>query len=158
MTELKALITKYARKVPCVIQTKDAEGKITEEPSGYGLVTNAVPIIVQEVIPAIASRCTPSSDGTTLLYKDDVFRIAYQGAGVEYQAADGSWNDTSGIPVSEYVDKPQRINPALQRKYGVASSASASASSSSSGTGSKVTIHLLTADAESIVSQEVSIP
>ena len=154
MTELKALITKYARKLPCVIQTKDAEGKITEEPSGYGLVTNAVPIIEQEVIPAIASKCTPSADGIITLFKGDALRIAYQGAGVEYQTEDGSWNDTSGIPVSEYVDKPQRINPALQQKYGVAYSASASAS----GTGSKVTIYLLTAEAEQIINQEVTIP
>lgn len=158
MTELKALITKYARKVPCFIWTKDAEGEIIEEPSGYGLITNAVPIIEQEVIPVIASKCVSTDEGTTVLYKDDVFRIAYQGAGVEYQTEDGSWNDTSGIPVSKYVDKPQRISHALQQKYGIISDASASTSSSSSGTGSKVTIHLLTADAESIVSQEVSIP
>lgn len=158
MTELKALITKYAREVPCFIWTKNAEGKIIEEPSGYGLVTNAVPIIEQEVIPTIASRCVSSAEGFTELFKTGIHRIAYQGAGVEYQAADGFWKDTSGVPVSEYVDKPQRISPALQQKYGIASSASASASSSSSGTGSKVTIHLLTADAESIVSQEVTIP
>ena len=158
MTELKALITKYAREVPCFIWTKNAEGKIIEEPSGYGLVTNAVPIIEQEVIPAIASKCVSSAEGTTVLYKDDAFRIAYQGAGVEYQAADGSWNDTSGIPVSEYVDKPQRISHALQHKYGIISDASASTSSSSSGTGSKVTIYLLTAEAEQIINQEVTIP
>ena len=154
MTELKALITKYARKVPCFIWTKNAEGKIIEEPSGYGLVTNAVPIIEQEVSPTSASRCVSSAEDFTELFKNGIHRIAYQGAGVEYQAADGSWNDTSGIPVSEYVDKPQRISHALQQKYGIISDASAS----SSGTGSKVTIHLLTADAEQIINQEVTIP
>ena len=147
MTELKALITKYAREVPCFIWTKNAEGKIIEEPSGYGLVTNAVPIIKQEVIPAIASKCTPSADGIITLFKGDALRIAYQGAGVEYQAADGSWKDTSGVPVSEYVEKPQRISHALQQKYGI-----------DSGTGSKVTIYLLTAEAEQIINQEVTIP
>ena len=77
---------------------------------------------------------------------------------MEYQTEDGSWNDTSGIPVSEYVDKPQRISHALQQKYGIISDASASTSSSSSGTGSKVTIYLLTAEAEQIINQEVTIP
>lgn len=77
---------------------------------------------------------------------------------MEYQAEDGSWKDTSGIPVSEYVDKPQRISHALQQKYGIISDASASTSSSSSGTGSKVTIYLLTAEAEQIINQEVTTP
>ncbi len=71
---------------------------------------------------------------------------------MEYQAEDGSWKDTSGIPVSEYVDRLQRISTALQQKYGVSANASASASS-----GSKVRICLLDASAEEIVSQEVII-
>ena len=106
-----------------------------------------MPIIEQEVIPTIASRCVSSAEGFTELFKNGIHRIAYQGAGVEYQAADGSWKDTSGVPVSEYVDKPQRISHALQQKYGI-----------DSGTGSKVTIYLLTAEDEQIINQEVTIP
>ena len=148
MTETKNLVIKYAKEIPSYMQTLNDDGSINYDvPNGTSLTMNILPLIEGEVFPAIVSRFTKDGD-TTVLYKTaDGLRIAYQGAGVEYQTSDGLWKDTSGIPVSEYFDKPQRISHALQHKYGIASVS-----------GSKVTIHLVNASAEYIVSQEVSIP
>lgn len=124
---------------------------IQDVDNGFAQRPMMQPIIQNEILPAIANKAIDNWDYVDL-YKYDGLRIAYQGAGVEYQAEDDSWKDTSGIPVSEYVDRLQRISTALQQKYGVSANASASASS-----GSKVRICLLDASAEEIVSQEVII-
>jgi len=116
MTELKALITKYARKVPCFIQTKNNKWEIVEQPCGYAHVTDTEPIIEHGVIPAIISQFTKEWNYINW-YKPESRRIAYQWAWREYQDDDWTWKTTDWVNPKDYVNKPQHKNSELASQY-----------------------------------------
>ena len=113
MTELKKMLLKYSTKIPATRQDIAADGTIIEDvDNGFVLVPDMLRLINEEIYPAIIGKASKTTDGTTLLHKDDGLNIAYSGAGTEYQAADGSWKSTDGVAITEFFGKPQRFNPA----------------------------------------------
>lgn len=147
MTELKWMLLKYSTKIPATRQDIAADGTIIEDvDNGFVLVPDMLRLINEEIYPAIVSKASKTTDGTTLLHKDDGLNIAYSGAGTEYQAADGSWKSTDGVAITEFFGKPQRFNPALLAKYGI------------SGDSAPVVIHLTDKSGLEIVSSEVALP
>ena len=102
-------------------------------------------LINEEIYPAIIGNASKTTDGTTLLHKDDGLNIAYTGAGTEYQNADGNWKSTDGVAITEFFNKPQRFNPALLAKYGISGPA-------------PVAIHLTDQSGLEIVCSEVTLP
>lgn len=146
MTELKKMLLKYATKIPATRQDIAADGTIIEDvDNGFVLVPDMLRLINEEIYPAIIGKASKTTDGTTLLHKDDGLNIAYSGAGTEYQAADGSWKSTDGVAITEFFGKPQRFNPALLAKYGITGPAA-------------ITIHLTDQSGLEIVSSEVTLP
>ena len=146
MTELKKMLLKYATKIPATRQDIAADGTIIEDvDNGFVLVPDMLRLINEEIYPAIIGKASKTTDGTTLLHKDDGLNIAYTGAGTEYQTANGSWKSTDGITITEFFDKPQRFNPALLAKYGISCPA-------------PVTIHLTDQSGLEIVSSAVTLP
>ena len=147
MTELKWMLLKYSTKIPATRQDIAADGTIIEDvDNGFVLVPDMLRLINEEIYPAIIGKASKTTDGTTLLHKDDGLNIAYSGAGTEYQAADGSWKSTDGVAITEFFGKPQRFNPALLAKYGI------------SGDAAPVVIHLTDKSGLEIVSSEVALP
>lgn len=146
MTELKKMLLKYATKIPATRQDIAADGTIIEDvDNGFVLVPDMLRLINEEIYPAIIVKASKTTDGTTLLHKDDGLNIAYTGVGTEYQAADGSWKSTDGVAITEFFGKPQRFNPALLAKYGITGPAA-------------ITIHLTDQSGLEIVSSEVTLP
>ena len=146
MTELKWMLLKYSTKIPATRQDIAADGTIIEDvDNGFVLVPDMLRLINEEIYPAIIGKASKTTDGTTLLHKDDGLNIAYSGAGTEYQAADGSWKSTDGVAITEFFGKPQRFNPALLAKYGITGPAA-------------ITIHLTDQSGLEIVSSEVALP
>lgn len=147
MTELKWMLLKYSTKIPATRQDIAADGTIIEDvDNGFVLVPDMLRLINEEIYPAIIGKASKTTDGTTLLHKDDGLNIAYTGAGTEYQNADGSWRSTDGVAITEFFGKPQRFNPALLAKYGI------------SGDVAPVVIHLTDKSGLEIVSSEVALP
>lgn len=146
MTELKWMLLKYSTKIPATRQDIAADGTIIEDvDNGFVLVPDMLRLINEEIYPAIIGKASKTTDGTTLLHKDDGLNIAYTGAGTEYQNADGSWKSTDGVAITEFFNKPQRFNPALLAKYGIDGPA-------------PVAIHLTDQSGLEIVSSEVTLP
>lgn len=146
MTELKRMLMKYSTKIPATRQDIAADGTIIEDvDNGFVLVPDMLRLINEEIYPAIIGKASKTTDGTTLLHKDDGLNIAYSGAGTEYQATDGSWKSTDGVAITEFFGKPQRFNPALLSKYGITGPAA-------------IIIHLTDQSGLEIVSSEVTLP
>ena len=146
MTELKKMLLKYSTKIPATRQDIAADGTIIEDvDNGFVLVPDMLRLINEEIYPAIIGKASKTTDGTTLLHKDDGLNIAYTGAGTEYQNADGSWKSTDGVAITEFFNKPQRFNPALLAKYGIDGPA-------------PVAIHLTDQSGLEIVCSEVTLP
>ena len=146
MTELKKMLLKYSTKIPATRQDIAADGTIIEDvDNGFVLVPDMLRLINEEIYPAIIGNASKTTDGTTLLHKDDGLNIAYTGAGTEYQNADGNWKSTDGVAITEFFNKPQRFNPALLAKYGISGPA-------------PVAIHLTDQSGLEIVCSEVTLP